>query len=462
MSARGIVQDYKSGKGSFSARADRRGAAAPGAALHARAARPRRDRAARRRLPRALGRPRLARDAPRRVARRPPGLQAGRLPRRGASSGARSRQPASTALDAARRIRTGDVAHDPEGRRVPDAGATSGRCAGWRGHERREQTARPSRPAARCSSRPGPAREDLGARRALRPRGVRRRPRRRVGARHHLHPQGRRRASRHASAPRCSSAGGPTSPASSTARGSRPSTASAAGCFVRIRSRSGSTRASTSSTRSTAPFSAARRSTARSRRSAPRADSERLTLLATYGSKRLRKMLTGVYETLRSAGRRADARAGRRRPTSTAASSDLRGAAQGLLEDTGATENHVAAAQAALDLPVASRHADRPRGAPDTGRAGRELRGGAQDGRAGRARAGRDPRQGAPPGAARPLRSRVPGRQGARVGARLRGSPAARPRPARRRRARPRGRAAALPLRSWSTSSRTRTRSSAR
>jgi ATP-dependent helicase/nuclease subunit A len=79
-------------------------------------------------------------------------------------------------------------------------------------------------------------------------------------------------------------------------------------------------------------------------------DSERLTLLATYGSKRLRKMLTGVYETLRSAGRELtlelddpadlDGRLG-----------DLRGAAQGLLEDTGATENHVAAAQAALDLP---------------------------------------------------------------------------------------------------------------
>ena len=194
-------------------------------------------------------------------------------------------------------------------------------------------------------------RQDLGARRALRPRRLRRGPRRRVGARHHLHAQGGRRAARPHPRRARSSAGGPTSPASSTGPGSRPSTASAAGCCARIRSRSGSTRASTSSTRSTAPFSAARRSTARSRRSAPRATPSGSRLLATYGSKRLRKMLTGVYETLRSAGRAA-----RRSSWASPADldgrlSDLREAAQCLLDDTGATENHVAAAQAALDLP---------------------------------------------------------------------------------------------------------------
>ncbi len=77
---------------------------------------------------------------------------------------------------------------------------------------------------------------------------------------------------------------------------------------------------------------------------------ERLTLLATYGRGRLRKMLTGVYETLRSAGRplllELDAPAdldGRLR--------ELRDAARCLLDDHGATDNHLAAAKAALDLP---------------------------------------------------------------------------------------------------------------
>ena len=57
------------GQGLVLGGADRRRAAAPGAALHARAARPRRDRAARRRLPRALGRraARAACCAPRRA-----------------------------------------------------------------------------------------------------------------------------------------------------------------------------------------------------------------------------------------------------------------------------------------------------------------------------------------------------------------------------------------------------------
>ena len=49
--ARGIVQDYKSGKHAPLGSGDREGAAAPDPALHARPARPRRDRAARRPLP---------------------------------------------------------------------------------------------------------------------------------------------------------------------------------------------------------------------------------------------------------------------------------------------------------------------------------------------------------------------------------------------------------------------------
>ncbi len=77
---------------------------------------------------------------------------------------------------------------------------------------------------------------------------------------------------------------------------------------------------------------------------------ERLTLLATYGSRRLRKMLTGVYETLRSAGRPLVLELGE--PADLPGRlQTLRDAAQCLLDDRGATENHVAAAQAALDLP---------------------------------------------------------------------------------------------------------------
>ena len=68
-SARGIVQDYKSGKSAHSAARDREGAAAPDPALHARAPRPRRDRAARRRLPAARRRAQGAR-APAREATR--------------------------------------------------------------------------------------------------------------------------------------------------------------------------------------------------------------------------------------------------------------------------------------------------------------------------------------------------------------------------------------------------------
>ena len=57
LSARGIVQDYKSGKTAYSAAKIESGAQAPDPALHARPARPDRHRAARGRLPRARGRP---------------------------------------------------------------------------------------------------------------------------------------------------------------------------------------------------------------------------------------------------------------------------------------------------------------------------------------------------------------------------------------------------------------------
>ena len=119
MSARGIVQDYKSGKGSFSARQidEERRLQVPLYMLVLRDLGG--NRAARRPLPRALGRPR------RRV-----GCSA---PSRATTSRATSRPTTSTrtssgeqveaarehGLGAARRIRTGDVAHDPKGGECP-------------------------------------------------------------------------------------------------------------------------------------------------------------------------------------------------------------------------------------------------------------------------------------------------------------------------------------------------------
>ncbi|HEX4519326.1 MAG TPA: UvrD-helicase domain-containing protein [Gaiellaceae bacterium] len=79
-------------------------------------------------------------------------------------------------------------------------------------------------------------------------------------------------------------------------------------------------------------------------------DERRLALLATYGSVRLRKMLTGVYSTLRSAGRELVLELGEPDDLDERLGS-FRDAAQSLLADPGATPNHVAAAQAALDLP---------------------------------------------------------------------------------------------------------------
>jgi len=77
---------------------------------------------------------------------------------------------------------------------------------------------------------------------------------------------------------------------------------------------------------------------------------ERTALLAVYGSNRLRKMLTGVHETLRSAGRPLTLELGE--PADVAVRLDaLHDAARGLLGDPGATEGQAASARAALDLP---------------------------------------------------------------------------------------------------------------
>ena len=82
-----------------------------------------------------------------------------------------------------------------------------------------------------------------------------------------------------------------------------------------------------------------------------RREPERLRLLATTGSDKLRRTLISVYERLRSAGRPLvlDPIA---EPDLEAALDALRDAAQCLLDDPRATANHQAAARAALDLPA--------------------------------------------------------------------------------------------------------------
>jgi ATP-dependent helicase/nuclease subunit A len=80
-------------------------------------------------------------------------------------------------------------------------------------------------------------------------------------------------------------------------------------------------------------------------------DPERLQLLATYGAAGLRTMLTGVYETLRSAGRELTLELGETRSLA-ARVEELREAARCLVDDAAATELQRTAAAAALDLPT--------------------------------------------------------------------------------------------------------------
>ncbi len=76
---------------------------------------------------------------------------------------------------------------------------------------------------------------------------------------------------------------------------------------------------------------------------------ERLRLLATYGSAGLRRMLTRVHETLRSAGRDLVLALGEHPPLDDAITA-LREAARQLEDDPGATDNQRANAARALEL----------------------------------------------------------------------------------------------------------------
>jgi ATP-dependent helicase/nuclease subunit A len=78
-------------------------------------------------------------------------------------------------------------------------------------------------------------------------------------------------------------------------------------------------------------------------------DPERLRLLATYGTQGLRRMLTGVYETLRSAGRELRLELGQQARVADRLV-ELQAAARELAADPGVTEKQLASANAALTL----------------------------------------------------------------------------------------------------------------
>ena len=201
----------------------------------------------------------------------------------------------------------------------------------------------------------------------------------------------------------------------------------------------------------------ARRSTRRSTSSAPAGDAERLRLLATYGARGLRRMLTGVYETLRVGRARPRARAlGAARPRGAASRSSARPRAAssrtGRAGQGGraASERRAGPRAARARPPAAERLLDlseiAARGGPRSGSRATRRRGTPSS----RRRSTSSPR-------ATALCSRsccgassaaYAAAKDARVGARLRGPAAARARPPSRRRRDPRARELALPLRS--------------
>ena len=306
--------------------------------------------------------------------------------------------------------------------------------------------------------------QDDGARRALRARGRRPRPLARERPRHHLHGARGRRAARPDPRAARSSSTGPTWRATSTAPGSRPSTASATGCSRAIRSRRGSTPASASSTRASRACCARRRSPRRSRASAPGASPSGSRCSRPTGRGGSRVMLGGVYERLRSAGRAA-----RARRVGDGLASVARGARRVrrvTLERSRRSPHAPTSGRSSWPpgRPPRGRRAARPR-RPAPGRADESLvlvptR---RSTRSRAPRSTRSPR--ATASCSQELLARirrgVPRGEGARVRRRLRGSPALRPRPAPRRARRcASGRSGASAPCSW-TSSRTRTGSSA-
>ena len=153
---------------------------------------------------------------------------------------------------------------------------------------------------------------------------------------------------------------------------------------------------------------------------------ERLRLLATYSGHGLRRVLTGVYEKLRSAGRPLTLELGEQHGVAERLA-ELQFEAQSLADDASATEKQRAAASIAAQAGRESRAAARPLGSRRARRACRRVPRCARPAAAGGARGTGRARPGSPPGAARALRRRVRRGEAARVGARFRGSPALRP-----------------------------------
>ena len=454
-SARGIVQDYKSGKGAHSARDI--------------------DRELRLQIPlymlalrdlvgveplggvyRALAGRRLTRGMLRESARDDlPGFARGRLPRRGHVLGA-----GRVRARARRRERAADPARATSST-TPRAtgarrGAISGRSAGCNGHDGRRDDHRAQRRAAGCG-RGRRARSSSPPERA----------------------RGRRRFSSSATSARCASAASTsTRSSSSRTRARRPaSCASRIRAALRERGRPDLARELDGAWISTIhgfcsrllrahPFAAGLDPRFRELEDAGAAvlrgeaferaleefcadgEPERLRLLATYRADGLRRMLTGVYETLRSAGRELVLELGER-PSLAARAAELRAEAERLAADASATATQQAERRprscALATEAIAASVSSISRRFACTGSARRVVRAGAQGRRAGGARGARRPRSRSPPGASRALRRRVRGREAARVGRRLRGSPARGARPAPRRRRGPRGDAAPLP-----------------
>src|SRR3954462_12875912 len=169
----------------------------------------------------------------------------------------------------------------------------------------------------------------------------------------------------------------------------------------------------------------------------PGDDPQRLELLATYGSDRLRRMLTSVYETLRAAGRELDLTVaprselgGRVHELRVAGRAAWDGAcARGRPGRDGSPAAGGRRAARAARTRLTSRPADEPRQLQGTRRPRSRVLRGARRGRAGRSRRGRGAGSCAPAGAPDPVRRAVRPGKGTRVGARLRGPPARGARP---------------------------------
>ena len=450
--ARGVVQDYKSGKSAHSAQADRERAAASDPALHARPARPRRARAARRPVPPArrsaqAARPRARRPRPRRCratsrtttsTRRRSGASSSRRGRR------RRRSPSGCGRVTSATTRSAASARP---------GATSGPSAGSSGHERLRAATHEQLAAVEAggevfvSAGAGTGKTAVLVERVVRAvteRGLdvdsilvitytrRAAGELRTRIRAALAERGRHDLARELDGAWISTIHG------FCARLLRayPLAAGLDPRFRELDEAQAAVLRSEAFGEALAEFCAGD-------------DPQRLELLATYGSDRLRRMLTSVYETLRAAGRELDL-AVAARPELGERVDELRAAATALAADPEATE------RSAADGGRAARAARRATGGPDRlmSLTGFKARG---DRAAAYCEALGAVEQAALDEAAARDRAllqelltlfaeRYAAGEGARVGARLRGSPARGARPPPVAAGAPRARAGALPL----------------